>query len=172
MLHGLYGNHRICWSALTGSAMLRRGYSKPLVRELSAFVDGLTASTLIPPTAASRWNLPSTNDLVPYREHVSRVKRSQDHAIGGISMGGYGAARFVLHHSDYFSKGIRSPSVWTNNLLTTTLFTPLSTPLATRNHQLVMDCTAVPPLSILVEAGSSQVSFCCNNSDDGVVPCR
>ncbi len=54
-------------------------------------------------------------DLIPHIEvHFPVVRHRSGRAIGGYSMGGYGALRYLLAHADLFSAGIiLSPAVYT-----------------------------------------------------------
>ena len=115
MLHGLYGNHRNLLERFDSSAMLDEAIKTSGQSAIVVFVDGFNSFYIDSADRGLKMESAIMNDLVPYIESTYRVSKDRnDHAIGGISMGGYGAARFVLHHSDYFSKGILlSPSVWT-----------------------------------------------------------
>lgn len=115
MLHGLYGNHRNLLERFDSSAMLDNAIQSTGQSAIVVFVDGFNSFYIDSADRGLKMESAIMNDLIPYIESTYRVSKDQkDHAIGGISMGGYGAARFVLHHSDYFSKGILiSPSVWT-----------------------------------------------------------
>ena len=173
MLHGLYGNHRNLLERFDSSAMLDEAIQTAGQGAIVVFVDGFNSFYIDSADRGLKMESAIMNDLVPYIESTYRVSKDRkDHAIGGISMGGYGAARFVLHHSDYFSKGILlSPSVWTtladDNFIYTSqhAFSDGTTSWSWDLYKQLF------PTQYLGEVDPSQVSFfVATTSDDGVVP--
>ena len=173
MLHGLYGNHRNLLERFDSSAMLDEAIQTAGQGAIVVFVDGFNSFYIDSADRGLKMESAIMNDLVPYIESTYRVSKDRkDHAIGGISMGGYGAARFVLHHSDYFSKGILlSPSVWTtladDNFIYTSqhAFSDGTTSWSWNLYKKLF------PTQYLGEVDPSQVSFfVATTSDDGVVP--
>lgn len=112
ILHGLYGNH-------TNFLDSNRIDSKPLLDELInkshkkiivAFVDGFN-SFYIDSLSGLKLETAIIQDLLPYLFEHYPVKEPV--GIGGISMGGYGAARLAMKYPTLFSAAfLISPAVW------------------------------------------------------------
>lgn len=115
MLHGWGGNvtnmtdsARID-SKATLDSLIDDGKIQPMI---VVFVDGFNSYYVDGP--ALKMESAITRDLVPlvdsqYRTLATRDKR----AIGGISMGGYGALNLALGHQDLFcAAGLMSPALW------------------------------------------------------------
>ena len=97
MLHGLYGNHRNLLERFDSSAMLDEAIQTAGQGAIVVFVDGFNSFYIDSADRGLKMESAIMNDLVPYIESTYRVSKDRkDHAIGGISMGGYGWARFVL----------------------------------------------------------------------------
>lgn len=113
MMHGLYGNHRNLLERFNSQQMLDGACDREGREAIAVFIDGFN-SFYINSNEGMQMEDAIMHDLVPYIEKTYKISSDQkDHAIGGISMGGYGAARLALKYSDYFSKAILiSPAVW------------------------------------------------------------
>ena len=113
MMHGLYGNHRNLLERFNSQQMMDGVISRQGQKAIVVFIDGFN-SFYINSKDGMQMEDAIMQDLVPTIEKTYKVSpKREDHAIGGISMGGYGAARLSLKYSDYFSKAILiSPAVW------------------------------------------------------------
>lgn len=114
MLHGLYGNHRNLLERFNSQQMLDGSMHRLNSDAIVVFVDGFN-SFYVNQKNGLKMESAIMKDLVPTIDKTYKVSKSaQNHAIGGISMGGYGAARLALKYPEYFSKALLiSPSVWT-----------------------------------------------------------
>lgn len=115
MMHGLYGNHRNLLERFNSQQMLDGIIHRTHQGAIVVFIDGFN-SFYINAKDGMKMEDAIMKDLIPTINKTYNVstKRS-DHALGGISMGGYGAARLALKYPNYFSKAILvSPAVWYN----------------------------------------------------------
>ncbi|MBY4797551.1 esterase family protein [Collinsella sp. AGMB00827] len=113
MLHGLYGNHRNLLERFNSQQMLDGAMNRSGTEAIVVFVDGFN-SFYVDSEHGMQMETAIMDDLIPFIQKTYRVSPDRAaHAIGGISMGGYGAARLALKHSDQFGAAIMvSPSVW------------------------------------------------------------
>lgn len=113
MMHGLYGNHRNLLERFNSQQMLDGAMKRNNQKAIVVFIDGFN-SFYVNQKGGMQMESAIMKDLVPKIDSTYKVSASRsDHAIGGISMGGYAAARLSLKYSKYFSKALLiSPSVW------------------------------------------------------------
>lgn len=113
LMHGLYGNHRNLLERYNSQQILdgiiQRNHKKMIV----VFVDGFN-SFYVNQKDGMQMEDAIVKDLVPQINKNYKTLTDADHqAIGGISMGGYGAARLALKYPNIWSKAVLiSPSVW------------------------------------------------------------
>lgn len=108
MLHGLYGNHTNFLDAnrIDSKSILDSLNSKIIV----VFIDGFN-SFYIDAMHGLKMESAIIQDLLPYL--FTHYPIANEIGIGGISMGGYGAARLTLKYPQLFSKAfLISPAVW------------------------------------------------------------
>lgn len=113
LLHGAFGNHRNLVERFPIQDQLDNLSKEGKLDEMVViFVDGFNSYYIDGPGL----NMESAimNDLVPSLENELGLHPTRDNRyVGGISMGGYGAANLVLRYPETFSKGILiSPAVW------------------------------------------------------------
>ncbi|CAJ1192612.1 alpha/beta hydrolase-fold protein [Companilactobacillus paralimentarius] len=113
MMHGLYGNHRNLLERFNSQQMLDGAMKRNNQKAIVVFIDGFN-SFYVNQKGGMQMESAIMKDLIPKINSTYKVSSSRsDHAIGGISMGGYAAARLSLKYSKYFSKALLiSPSVW------------------------------------------------------------
>lgn len=113
MMHGLYGNHRNLLERFNSQQMLDGSMKRNNRKAIVVFIDGFN-SFYINQKDGLKVESAIMKDMIPKINSTYKVSKSiSDHAVGGISMGGYAAARLSLKYSNYFSKAIMvSPSVW------------------------------------------------------------
>lgn len=115
MLHGVNGNHRNLLERFNSQQILDGLVHRKNKKMIVVFLDGFNSFYV-----NQKDGLPMedaiVHDMVPTINKLYKTKTDPDHtAIGGISMGGYGAARFVLKYPNLFGKAVLiSPSVWYN----------------------------------------------------------
>ncbi|WEV51525.1 alpha/beta hydrolase-fold protein [Lactobacillus sp. ESL0731] len=114
LLHGLGGNHRNLLERFDSQQMLDDLVEQTGQKLIVVFVDGFNSFYINGQNGGMQMEDAVMQNLVPLIErnyHIAQ-ERSQ-HAIGGISMGGYGAARLALKYADYWSSAaLISPAVW------------------------------------------------------------
>ena len=114
LLHGAWGNHRnfveLCYAQDKIDELIR-DYQLPEC--VVVFVDGFNSYYVDGPALDMETAL--INDLIPFiEEKYHGMGTKEGRAIGGLSMGGYGAARYCLKYPEYFSACFMfSPAVWT-----------------------------------------------------------
>lgn len=113
LLHGAYGNHRNLVERFPMQKILDELISaKELPECVVVFSDGFNSYYINGP--ALRMEDAFVQDLFPTLEKIYRIDaRKESRLIGGISMGGFGAARFALKYPDLFGAALLiSPAVW------------------------------------------------------------
>jgi len=112
LLHGMYGNHTDFLEKFNSQKMLDTAITNNHRPIIVVFVDGFN-SFYINQNDGLQVEDAIIKDLIPTIDAMYRISPDkEDHAIGGLSMGGYGAARLSLKYSNYFSKALLvSPSV-------------------------------------------------------------
>ena len=115
LLHGAYGNHTNMQERFSTSDIMNDLIGSGKMPEaIVCFVDGFNSYYVDGPAFAMETAL--IEDLIPYIEakyHGMGTKEGR--IIGGISMGGYGAARYAMKYPEYFSAALLlSPAVWQN----------------------------------------------------------
>lgn len=113
MLHGLYGNHRNLLERFNSQQMLDGIVHRTNKKMIVVFVDGFN-SFYVNQKGGPQVESAIIHDLVPTINKTYKVSKDvSKHAIGGISMGGSGAARIALKYPKLFSKAVLiSPAVW------------------------------------------------------------
>lgn len=113
MLHGLGGNHTNLLERFDSKAILDKIIKRTGKDMIVVFPDGFN-SFYINQNDGMKMEKAIMEDLIPYIDKTYNTKKSRNsRAIGGISMGGYGAARFALKYPEKFSKAtLISPAVW------------------------------------------------------------
>lgn len=113
MLHGLYGNHRNLLERMDSQTILDELIETTGQPLIVIFVDGFN-SFYINARHGMAMEDAVMHDLVPAMLGRYRIQPgASHHAIGGISMGGYGAARFALRYPDVFAHAaLVSPAIW------------------------------------------------------------
>lgn len=106
-LHGRGGNDRDNLKTSMFSALRRLGRAAPIV----AFPDG-GADSYWHDRASGAWERYVTAEVIPRVVHRFNADGNRV-AIGGISMGGYGALDIAEHHPGrYCAIGAHSPALW------------------------------------------------------------
>lgn len=113
MLHGIYGNHRNLLERFNSQQILDGLMHRKNKKMIVVFVDGFN-SFYINQKGGMQMEDAIVDDLVPQINKTYKVKTDADsQGIGGISMGGYGAARLALKYPNKFNKAVLiSPAVW------------------------------------------------------------
>lgn len=113
LMHGLYGNHTNLLERFDSKKMLDDAITETGQPAIAVFVDGFN-SFYVNAKDGMQMEKAIMKDLVPYIEKQYNVDKNADqHAIGGISMGGYGAARLALRYPNRFKHAMLiSPAVW------------------------------------------------------------
>lgn len=113
MLHGLYGNHRNLLERFNSQQMLDGIEHRTNKAMIVVFVDGFN-SFYVNQKGGPQVESAIIHDLIPTINKNYKISNSvSKHAIGGISMGGSGAARIALKYPNLFSKAVLiSPAVW------------------------------------------------------------
>lgn len=115
MLHGLGGNHTNLLERFDSKTILDKVIKKTGKDMIVVFPDGFN-SFYIDQNDGMQMEKAIMEDLIPYIDKTYNTRKYRNsRAIAGISMGGYGAARFALKYPDKFSKAtLISPAVWYN----------------------------------------------------------
>ena len=115
LLHGAYGNHTNMQERFSTSDIMNEliGAGK-MPEAIVVFVDGFNSYYVDGPAFAMETAL--IEDLIPFiEEKYHGMGTKEGRIIGGISMGGYGAARYAMKYPEYFSAALLlSPAVWEN----------------------------------------------------------
>lgn len=113
MFHGLGGNHTNLLERFDSVEILDEVIDKVGKDMLVVFPDGFN-SFYINQNDGMQMEDAVIEDLIPYIDSTYNTSKDKSmRAIGGISMGGYGAARFALKYPELFSKAVLiSPAVW------------------------------------------------------------
>lgn len=111
MLHGLYGDETNLTTQADSKAYLDRLIKQTGIPVVAIFPDGGNSFYLNNSTEKMENAL--VDDLVPKTTAIYQLAGQSKRAIGGISMGGYGAARLIFRHPRLFSTGaLISPAIW------------------------------------------------------------
>lgn len=125
LLHG-GGDHDDGWVQLgeIASIMDKAIASGEVTSMIVAMPDGQRDKTMMPRTyftndrdGGFRWADMFIQEFIPYIEKEYRVRQSRSvRAIGGLSMGGYGALMFSLQNPEMFASTVAlSAAVWTGD---------------------------------------------------------
>ncbi len=113
LLHGAYGNHTNMQERFSTSDIMNEliGAGK-MPEAVVVFVDGFNSYYVDGPAFAMETAL--INDLIPFiEEKYHGMGTKEGRVIGGISMGGYGAARYAMKYPEVFGTALlMSPAVW------------------------------------------------------------
>lgn len=113
LLHGAYGNYTNFQQQFSTAEMMDALIAEGKMPEaIVAFVDGFNSFYVDGP--AMNMESAVINDLIPFIEsHYHGIGTKEGRVIGGISMGGFGTARFCLKYPQMFSCALMlSPAVW------------------------------------------------------------
>lgn len=110
-LHGAYGTHKDYHSMFNLQAsfekLIDEGKSEEMIL---VFVDGFNSYYV--DTDSVKMESAIIGDLIPFIHEEFRIDQ-QEQFITGLSMGGYGAARFALKYPDKFKASyLMSPGIW------------------------------------------------------------
>lgn len=113
LMAGFLNNHSDMWTKMNTQKMLdqaRQNTGKPVI---AVFVDGFN-SWYINSRRGMQMQSAIIHDLMPNVEKNYQVsKKASQTAIGGLSMGGYGASRLALKYPNKFSKVLAySPAIY------------------------------------------------------------
>lgn len=113
LLHGLYGNYRNYLERLDLQQSLDEWMNAVNIPVIVVFIDGFN-SFYIDQVDGMLMESAIVQDLIPWmEEHFPIEAKKKSRAIGGISMGGYGAARLSLKYPELFQYTMMiSPAVW------------------------------------------------------------
>lgn len=113
LLHGLYGNYRNYLERLELQQLLDEWLNTVDFPMIVVFIDGFN-SFYIDQVDGMSMESAVIQDLIPWMEANFPVEvEKKNRAIGGISMGGYGAARLSLKFPEFFQYTVMiSPAVW------------------------------------------------------------
>jgi S-formylglutathione hydrolase FrmB len=111
MLHGLYGDETNLTTQADSKAYLDRLIKQTGIPVVAIFPDGGNSFYL--DNASGKMESAIVDDLIPKTVATYHLAGQSKRAIGGISMGGYGAARLIFRHPHLFSTGaLISPAIW------------------------------------------------------------
>ena len=123
LLHGLYGNHGNFSDRLDISCLLDGLEAAVGQSAIAVCVDGFN-SFYIDVSDGMHMEQAIVADLVPAIDARYRTQPCPSHrALCGISMGGFGAARFALRYPEIFGQAaLVSPAVWRTRPLDDTIY--------------------------------------------------
>lgn len=113
MMHGIYGNHRNLLERFNSQQMLDGEIHRMHKQIIVVFIDGFN-SFYINQKGGMQMETAIVKDLVPQINKTYKTLTNPKHeGVGGISMGGYGAARLALKYPKIFGNAVLiSPAVW------------------------------------------------------------
>ncbi|GBG94187.1 esterase [Ligilactobacillus salitolerans] len=115
LLHGFLNNHGDMWNKMNTQKMLNQVQQRTGQPMIAVFVDGFNSWYInSPDPGGMQMQTAIINDLMPDVEKNYRVsKKASQTAVGGLSMGGYGAARLALKYPNEFSSVMAySPAIY------------------------------------------------------------
>lgn len=115
MMHGVYGKYDNLLQYGNSEKLLNRVMSHTKRRMVVVFIDGFD-SFYVNQKMGMQMEDAIIKDLLPVMQKKYHLSTDREkNCIGGISMGGYGAARFSLKYPQKFkSAALISPAVWKN----------------------------------------------------------
>lgn len=115
MMHGVYGKYDNLLQYGNSEKLLNRVMSHTKRRMVVVFIDGFD-SFYVNQKMGMQMEDAIIKDLLPFMQKKYHLSTDREkNCIGGISMGGYGAARFSLKYPQKFkSAALISPAVWKN----------------------------------------------------------
>lgn len=113
MMHGIYGNHRNLLERFNSQQILDGEIHRDHKSMIVVFIDGFN-SFYVNQKDGMQMETAIVKDLVPLINKNYKTLTSPKHqGVGGISMGGYGAARLALKYPNLFGNAVLiSPAVW------------------------------------------------------------
>ncbi|GAW99094.1 alpha/beta hydrolase [Secundilactobacillus mixtipabuli] len=111
MLHGLYGDETNLTAQARSKAYLDQLVAQKHLPVVAIFPDGGNSFYLN--TTKEKMESAIINNFIPKATKAYQLAGQKQRAIGGISMGGYGAARLTFRHPHLFSvDALISPAIW------------------------------------------------------------
>lgn len=111
MLHGLYGDETNLTKQAHSKTYLDQLVTQKHLPVVAIFPDGGNSFYLN--TTKEKMENAMVNDLIPRTTKTYQLAGQNQRAIGGISMGGYGAASLTFRHPQLFSvDALISPAIW------------------------------------------------------------
>ncbi|MFC6254939.1 alpha/beta hydrolase [Secundilactobacillus hailunensis] len=111
MLHGLYGDETNLTAQAHSKTYLDQLVAQKHLPVVAIFPDGGNSFYLN--TTKEKMENAMIDDLIPQTTKTYQLAGQSKRAIGGISMGGYGAARLTFRHPHLFSvAALISPAIW------------------------------------------------------------
>ncbi|MCH5463026.1 prolyl oligopeptidase family serine peptidase [Lactobacillus sp. LC28-10] len=111
MLHGLYGDETNLTTQAHSKTYLDQLVAEKHLPVVAIFPDGGNSFYLN--TSNEKMENAMVDDLIPQTTKSYQLAGQKQRAIGGISMGGYGAARLTFRHPQLFSvDALVSPAIW------------------------------------------------------------
>lgn len=113
MMHGIYGNHRNLLERFNSQQMLDGIIHRNNKKMIVVFIDGFN-TFYVNQKGGMQMESAIVKDLVPQINKTYKTLTGPQHqGVGGISMGGYGAARLALKYPKMFGNAVLiSPAVW------------------------------------------------------------
>ncbi|WEV40254.1 alpha/beta fold hydrolase [Lactobacillus sp. ESL0681] len=114
MMHGVDGNHRNLLERFNSQQILDGLIHRKNEKMIVVFIDGFNSFYINQKNGGMQMESAIVDDLIPTINKLYKTKTDPNStAIGGISMGGYGAARLALKYPTIFNKAVLiSPAVW------------------------------------------------------------
>lgn len=133
MLHGIYGNHRNLLERFNSQQILDGEIHRCNKKMIVVFVDGFNSFYINQKEGGMQMESAIVDDMVPTINKLYKTKTDPKNVgIGGISMGGYGAARLALKYPNIFGNAVLiSPAVWYR--------LPNNNPIKTSQHAFQVD---------------------------------
>ncbi|GAX04429.1 esterase [Secundilactobacillus pentosiphilus] len=111
MLNGLYGDETNLTEQAHSKTYLDQLVTQDHLPVVAIFPDGGNSFYLN--TTKEKMENAVVDDLIPQMTKTYQLAGQNQRAVGGISMGGYGAARLTFRHPQLFSvDALISPAIW------------------------------------------------------------
>ncbi|MGN1272281.1 MAG: alpha/beta hydrolase [Lactobacillus sp.] len=170
MLHGIYGNHTNLLERLDSKKIIDT-FSNENTQVIALFIDGFN-SFYIDSIHGMKMEQAIISELLPYIFSKYSIDPSPaKHGIGGISMGGYGAARLALKYSNIFQHAyLLSPAVWSADSIYPPIFKTIHT-FSSKDHNWDLSLyNSLFPTAYLDKANKHVTFFIKTSTKDQVVP--
>ncbi len=113
LLHGFLNNHGDMWNKMNTQQMLDQARQRTGQPVIAVFVDGFNSWYINSPSGMQMQSAIIHNLMPDVEKNYKVSKKASQTAIGGLSMGGYGAARLALKYPNQFSKVMAySPAIY------------------------------------------------------------